>query len=447
MDREQAFREISPWVEEPTDLRPPLDRDLRADVVIVGAGYTGLSTALSLRDRGVDVVLLEQGFAGCGASGRNAGHLTPTIGKDLPTLLRFFGRERATALVRFADAAVAHTEGVIDKNRIECDYVPSGNILAAVHPKHEGRLRKAADAAHELGGEVRFLSAADMRERGVPPAFVCGVLEERGGTLHPGRYVMALRRAALDAGVRLFEETRVVEVVDAPTVTVRTEHGDVTADSAVLASNAYTAGVGRLPGKVAPLRVSLFETEPLGAAELEDLGWRGREGIYTSHEVLESYRLTSRGTIVGGSKVVGFGFGDALPPAYDRAAFDTIEAAFRQRFPSLGAVRVAHFWGGWIGLTLDFLPFFGVAGEHRNVFHGVGYAGHGLAQATLVGDMLAASIAGEEHPHAAALTRRERRWPPEPLRWLAAQALTAGLAAIDRRTDRQAQKLGPETRG
>ena len=100
------FCEISPWLAAPTDLQPPLEQSLAADVVIVGAGYTGLSTALALRAQGADVVLLERDFSGAGASGRNAGHLTPTIGKDTPTLLRFFGRERASRLLAFADAAV-----------------------------------------------------------------------------------------------------------------------------------------------------------------------------------------------------------------------------------------------------------------------------------------------------------------------------------------------------
>ena len=437
MARSYPFEEISPWVRTPSDLQAPLADDLQADVVVIGGGYTGLSTALSLRAQGVDVVLLEQGFAGSGASGRNAGHVAPTIGKDVPTLLRLFGRERASKLVRFADAAVDYTEETIRKHGIDCDYEPSGNILAGVHQKQAAKLRKAAEAARGLGADMRFLEEGEMRERGVPPAFRFGVFEERGGTLHPGRFVMGLRRAALSAGVRLFEDTALVALEDGVKVTARTKEGAVKADFAVLATNAYTRSTGRKRRAVSPLRVSLFETEPLDSAQLDELGWARREGVYTAHEILESFRLTAQNTIVGGSKVVRHAFGGALAPGYDPGAFAAIEGAFHERFPTLRSVPVASYWGGWIGFTPDFLPLMGVEGTHQNVLHGIGYAGHGVPQTTLMGAMLAERIHGREHEWESALRRRSFSWPPEPLTWLGAKLINATLTAIDRRTDRQ----------
>jgi glycine/D-amino acid oxidase-like deaminating enzyme len=437
VDRPFPFEEISPWVEAPEDLQPALADDLRADVVVVGGGYTGLSTALSLRAQGADVALLEQSFAGSGASGRNAGHLTPTIGKDIPTLLKLFGKERARRLVQFADAAVDYTEEMIRKHGIDCEYRASGNILAGVHANQETRLRRAAEAARGLGAHVRFLAPGEMRERGLPPAFRFGVLEERGGTLQAGRYVMGLRRAALAAGVRLFEGTALLALEDGRRVSARTQRGAVEADFAVLATNAYTKTTGRRRRTVAPLRVSLFESEPLDPARLDALGWRGREGVYTAHQALESYRLTAQNTIVGGSKVVRYAWGSELPAGYDPGAFAAIEGAFRERFPTLRDVPVARYWGGWIGLTLDFLPVLGVEGTHRNVLCGIGYAGHGVAQATLMGAMLAERIQGREHEWEPALRRRALSWPPEPLRWLGAKLINGALTALDRRTDRQ----------
>jgi glycine/D-amino acid oxidase-like deaminating enzyme len=414
---------------------------VRADVAIVGGGYTGLSTALSLRAAGIDAVLLERDFAGAGASGRNAGHLTPTIGKDLPTLLKLFGRERATALVRYADDAVNYTERTIESAAIDCDYIASGNVLAAVHPKQEARLRKSAATAASLGAHVRFLAPDQMRERALPPSFLCGVLEERGGTLNPGRYVMGLRKAALAAGVRLFESTAVAAIEDGAPAKVRTPHGSVVADRVVVATNAYTPQLGFKPRALAPLRVALFETEPLDEDTLARLGWRGREGVYTAHEILESYRLTVRGTIVGGSKVVRYRWGSRLAEGYDPSAFAIIERGFRERFPDLAHVRIGTFWGGWIALTLDFLPLIGAAGAHGNLLYGFGYAGHGVAQATLMGAMLAERVQGRSHPCEPALARREWAWPPEPLRWLGAKLLNGSLSVLDARTDRQIRSL------
>ena len=439
MQGEFPYEQVTPWLEEPTDLCPSLHSELRADVAVIGGGYTGLSAALHLRRQGVDVVLLEQGFAGSGASGRNAGHLTPTIGKDLPTLVRVFGAEYAGRLVRFADEAVEYTEDLIEIEAIDCDYRPSGNVVAAVHPTHEKRLRLGAEVARKLGSDVEFLDTWAMRDRQLPAAFHCGVLEERGGVLDPGKYVLALRRAALDAGVRLYERTRVQELSDGKPLRLRCPSGRVTTDMAIIATNAYPPPAGELRRLVAPLRVSLLETQPLRSEQLRALGWPGREGIYTSHEVLESYRLTERQTLVGGSKVVRYAWGGRLAKGYDRQAFRSIESAYRDRFRELGDHPVARFWGGWVGFAPDLLPLVGATGQNRNIHFGIGFAGHGVAQATLMGAMLAERMFGQAHEWEVALHRRHLRWPPEPLRWLAYKAITGALAVVDSRTDRRAR--------
>jgi hypothetical protein len=181
-DRSRAARAPSLWLDPPPDTGPPLEGAVEADVVVIGAGYTGLWTALALRERGADVVVLERDYAGFGASGRNAGHLTPTIGKDLPTLLRLYGPERGGALVRFAETAVEHVETAISERGIDCDYAPAGNVLAGVHPGQRPGLEKAAEAARRLGGAaMRMLDQTELAERGLPRCVACGYLEERGG--------------------------------------------------------------------------------------------------------------------------------------------------------------------------------------------------------------------------------------------------------------------------
>jgi glycine/D-amino acid oxidase-like deaminating enzyme len=292
------------------------------------------------------------------------------------------------------------------------------------------------------GSPVRLVSREEMRERGLPPAFLSGVFEEQGGTLDPGRYLSGLRRAALEAGVRLFERTRVIGLTDGPRVTVRTRGGDASADFAVLATNAHTPALGRLRRMVIPIRVSLFETEPLEPGLRERLGWRGREPVNTAHEIAETYVLTARNTLVGGVKLGRYAWGSRHSVTYDPAAFRVIEGAFRQRLPELDSVRVARFWSGWTAFTTDFNPVFGSEGSHSNVLYGLGYAGHGLSQGTLMGVLLAERILGGEHPLEAAVRRRVRAWPPEPFRWVGVKCVIGWLSAADRRVDRKVRRDG-----
>ena len=429
--------ELSPWVAVPTDVQPELVGDARADVAIIGGGYLGLSTALALRERGTDVVLLEQQFCGFGASGRNAGHLTPTIGKDAATLLRFLGAERAGQLMGFAERAVQHTERLIEHHAIDCEYRPVGNIVAGVHARQERALRRAAETAARLGIDAVFLNRDDMRQRGLPPTFPFGVFEPRGGHLHPGRYVSGLRAAALRAGVRIHENTAVRRIESTPVPCVQAARGAVHAAAVVLATNAFTPStLGALRRRVVPMRVNLFRTAPLSDAQLGRLGWPGGEGIYTAHEMLESYRLGADRRLVGGAKLVQYDFGGALPPANQPRAFAALEAAFRDRFPMLPEVPIEAFWGGWIAMTLDFLPLCGATGNDRSILHGVGFNGHGVAQATAMGTMIADLITGRSNEDVELLRRRVLPLPPEPFLWLLVHGITSVLEMIDRRVDR-----------
>jgi len=412
----------------------PLTGDVDADVAIVGGGFTGLSAAIALRAAGHSVVVLEQAHVGFGASGRNAGHLTPVIGKDLPTLAMLF-RKRARDLIALVELAIEHVEQAIAAHGIDCAYEPVGNVLAAIHPKQHGMLDKAAKAAAGVGLASEMLEPEAMRARDLPAAFTRGLLMRRGGILHPGRYVQGLRRAAESAQTLVFERTPVVRIEEGSPAAVITPAGRVRARAVVLATNAYTPALGWLRGTIARFHVYLFATAPLAEADRAAIGWRGREGIYTAHEMLESYRLTDDQRIVGGAKTVRYGFdGRALPD--DPATFAFIEAAFRDRFPALRHVPVTHRWGGPIAFALDFLPAVGVTGTYRNVYYSAGYAGHGIAMGSYAGTMIADLLLGRDGPGRALWGHRKMPMPPEPLRWLVAKGLVAAFGAVDRRVDR-----------
>jgi len=435
--RAYPFEPVSPWLPEPpADLRPPLAGDLCADVAIVGAGCTGLSAALALRARGARVVLLEAEFAGSGSSGRNAGHLAGPAVMDLPVVARRNGRRGTERLVRFASEALRYAERQLAAWEIDCGYRPSGLLMAAIHPRQERRARQWIDLCGHFGLPLEFLPRAALAERGIPQTFLCAAYDRSGGVFDPGRLARGLRRAALAAGVELFEGTAVREICPGSRMHLRCAGGRVRADWALLATNAYTRELRPRPRSVIPLRVSGFETAPLTGAQLDALGWQRWEALNTLHHVLESYRRTEQGSIAATSKVFAHGFAGHRPAAYAPGAFRCLEGGFRARFPMLAGVPIRRFWSGWIAQTTDFRPLLGSDPCCPRLLHGLGYCGHGVAQSMLMGAVLAERIAGGQHPLEECVRRRAFSWPPEPLTWSAVGLIRLAMRAADLRTDR-----------
>jgi glycine/D-amino acid oxidase-like deaminating enzyme len=291
---------------------------------------------------------------------------------------------------------------------------------------------------------MRLLSADELSERGLPAFVSCGYLEEKGGILDPGKYVRGLREAAVGAGAKLFEDTRVSSIIEGtgPSrqgVRIETPRGQVTAEHCVLATNGYTPELGRLRSHVIPLRVSLIATEPLSEEQRERIGWPGREGVYTAHEVLESFRLTADDRIVGGSRFIAYDFGSRVPPDDDPEVAAGLRGMFRARFPELSDLAVERYWSGPIAISLDFLPSIGRTGRGDNIYYAIGCAGHGVAMMSHLGTQLAGMVLRSEPGPAALTTRRRIPMPPEPFRWLVAKGIMRALEALDRRTDRRAQ--------
>jgi gamma-glutamylputrescine oxidase len=429
------------WLELEPEPEPEttLSGMAETEVAVIGAGYAGLSTAIELRRRGVDVALLERRYAGFGASGRNAGHLTPTIGKDLPSLLRGFGRERGGALVRLADRAVEHVESLIAELGIDCAYRQVGNVVAGIHAGQRRRLERAAAAGISLGADLQPLRPAELADRGLPEAFTCGYLERRGGVLDPGRYVRGLLAAAREAGAEVHERSPVLAIESRPggAVTLRTPHGELRAGRVVVATNAYSRELGTPRGGPVAVRVALLATEPLPADARARIGWQGEEGVYTAHEILESHRLTADGRIVSGSRYLRYGNRGLPLPDRDPAVFALTEAMLRRRFPEIGELPIARFWSGSIGFNLNFLPWVGRSADRR-ISWGIGFAGHGIALASLAGVWLS-RLACDEDAGVPELTGARRLpMPPEPLRGMIATGLLRSLELVDRRTDRRA---------
>jgi glycine/D-amino acid oxidase-like deaminating enzyme len=439
------FRSVGGWLERPGDLQPRLEGHEQADVIVIGAGFAGLSTALELKALGANVIVLEQEFAGFGASGRNAGYLLGSMGIEYEVFVNRVGVDQARQFVRFYDEAVTYVETRLEALGIDCDYNPSGVIRAAVHPSQEKRLLQGMELGRKLGAVTRFVDRSEMRAREIPPAFLFGS-EQRGGTLNPGKYISGLRREAIGAGVKLYERTPVLSFSEGQAITCTTAHGSATAPVMVLATNAYTPQLGVLRNKIAAIRVSAIETQPLPKDQLSALGWKGREGIITPHYTMESHRLTAHGTLVLTVKQLGYAYGSKTPNIPDHRAYAALEQVLRDRFPTLRGLGIQHCWSGYVSGAYDFLPVIGAMGAKQNIFYTAGCSGHGLATQSLMGSLFARQINGEAPELLAALQHKTPSMLPEPLQWCAVQSAFGAARLLDAWTDRKVRQANSPSR-
>lgn len=404
-----TYASFSGWIDPPADVLPALTDDLACDVVVVGGGINGMFTALRLAERGQDVVLVEAEFCGHGASSRNAGQLAGAPGGDLQ-LLNLLSRKKMPGMMRLAEHAAHFVEDFIRTHDIDCDYEPVGNCFAAVSRGQMGKARRVAKIVTGVGGHVTLGTSAEL---GIPRGFVGGMREEIGGIMNPGKFTRGVRRILLASPARVFERTKVVDVVrEDGHVVLSTAGGVVRANKVVLATNAFAGEWDITPKHLSvPIWIIEAETEPIDPERLEALGWTSRSGLVTQHNIMENYRLTARNSIVFGVRRLERGTSFPLPPKTpDPALVEELAGAFATRFPALADVAVERAWGGWIAITSSWLPLAGQIGG--DVFYSIVCNGHGLAQAPYVGTLMADRIVGgERHEHLEVLWATKPAFP------------------------------------
>ncbi len=396
------------WREEapPDEELPALAGVVDADVAIVGGGYTGLWTALAVRERrpSTQVVLLEAARCGDGASGRNGGFLHG-FWAGLPRLVQLLGADAGVAVAREA-------MGVYDAVRALDDDVwlnESGMLTVATGPAHDAVLQRAFEAAARAGApeEAALVGRAELTVHS--PVFRGAVFYREGATVQPARLVRALRRAAIAAGVVVHERTPVVGLEGS---VVRCERGEVRAQEVVVATNAAAAS-WPASRSVAVFRSAIVLTEPVPDLH-ERIGWENGEAISDARTYLNYFRPTNDGRVLMGSASGEFG----------RA-----EAALRRIFPQLNDVAIAARWEGAIDVSSDRLPVVGTVPGTR-VHYGLGYTGNGVGPSWLCGQLLAGLALGER-VDSPLVARRAPRLPPEPLRSLGARVVRRALLRVD----------------
>ena len=365
---------------------PKLTANLRADVCVVGGGYTGLSAALHLAERGLSVVLVEAQRVGFGASGRNGGQVGSGQRRDQSDLEAMAGRDIARQLWDIAEQAKALVQSLIATHAMPVTFAP-GIAHACWHDHEVRHIRQNAEKlARDYGyDQLEQLDKAALRDLVGSDAFCGGEVDWGAGHLHPLNYALGLAKAAAQAGVRIFERSEVTAIAQGPQVRVTTAMGDVVADHLILACNGYLGGLEpQVAARVMPINNFIIATEPLG--DRAETLIRRNIAVADSKFVVNYFRLSDdKRLLFGGCETYGYRF-----PADIAAA---VRKPMLAIYPQLADVRIDHAWGGTLAITMNRMPCF--LRVEPNILSASGYSGHGVAMATMAGKVLAEAVAGQ----------------------------------------------------
>ncbi len=398
----------------------------------MGGGYTGLWTALALRERepGLRVVVLEADECGFGPSGRNGGFVHG-YWSHLPRLRERFGDEGALTVARAADAIVPGIRSFCEVHGEDVWLREGGILRVSAAPAQDRAVEREVEAALELGApeEAVSLDGEELAARIRSPRFRKGVFIRDGATVQPARLARALRRAVAE-GAALHEHSRVTEIRDGE---VETAGGRVRARDVVVAVNAAAAGWKHLRRRLTVFGSYVVLTEPVPEL-LEEIGWTGGEAVLDGRMFLHYFRTTPDGRVLMGSGSGPIGFRGRIDARFtdDAATAGRAEQGLRRLLPGLSRARVTHSWGGPIDVSSDHLPFFGAVPGTR-LHYGAGYSGHGVGPSWLGGQLLARLVLGvdDELTRLPLVTRRVPKLPPEPIRRLGGGLVRAAIMACE----------------
>jgi glycine/D-amino acid oxidase-like deaminating enzyme len=373
---------------DPYEPDAPLEGEMRADVVIVGAGFSGLWTAYHLLkdDPGMTVVVIEGSAVGYGASGRNGGFAMTLIHRGLKELVAAVGAEQAKALHLAAEEAIDMIGRVCEAEKIDADLQPNGLLTISNSPLQDEILRGEVETAERLGlSGFEFLEEEAIRSSVHSETFRCAVKEHSCTLLNPARLVRGLKRAVIGAGGRVFEQTPMERLENTSGgVRIVTPKGAIEAQRALLAANAYSSRIPSLERYVMPFYSYILLSRPLSDEQWSRVGWQGREGMEDRRTFLHYMRPTVDGRMMWAGRDAPYR-PNGPDPKYDRdeRVFKRLEETFAWTFPQLDDVTFEYRWGGPIGVTGSFMPCAGWL-EEKRVAYAFGFAGHGVSITNMV---------------------------------------------------------------
>ncbi|MEJ5225928.1 MAG: FAD-dependent oxidoreductase [Anaerolineales bacterium] len=427
--RPQSLRALSQvrytpyWLDDPArpDPAPSLTETTDTDLLIVGGGFTGLWAALLTKEENParDVVLLEARRIADGASGRNGGFVAASLTHGFANGFQRWPREMPQ-LVALGHANLQGIEAAIQHYQIDCDYIRAGELNVATAPYQVQDLRAETEAANACGEDFQFLDQSQIQALVHSPTYLGARLDPWVGMVNPARLAWGLRRACLERGVRLFENTPVTKLEpQGARIHARTPYGQVRAGRVALATNAYPPLLKRLSYYIVPVYDYVLMTEPLSPAQREAIGWHGRQGIGDSGNQFHYYQITADGRILWGGYDAIYYPGNGVGPQYDQhpESFARLAEHFFQTFPQLEGLRFTHAWGGAIDTCSRFSVFWGTAHQGRTAY-ALGYTGLGVGASRFGAQVMLDLLDGRTTERTALSMVRGKPvpFPPEPAR-------------------------------
>lgn len=411
------------WLDDPDRPapEPELTKDLRSDLLVIGAGYTGLWTALLAKEQNPtrDVVLLEAGEVATGASGRNGGFVDASITHGFLNGLSRWPREVAI-LEKIGKANLDAIETTIKRLGIDCDYRRVGEIDIATEPYLLDEFKEIMELTEPYDLRYQLFSREQLYEIVKSPIFLGGIKRPDSSLVNPAQLAWGLRKACLNRGVQLYEKTPVIKLEEENNLVIaHTPHGRIRANRVALATNAYPPLLKRISYYIVPVYDYAIMTEPLTPSQRDSIGWHGREGLSDGNRQFHYFRTTADGRILWGGYDAIYHWNNGVGPQLEQrpASFARLAEHFFQAFPQLEGVRFTHTWGGAIDTCSRFSPFWGTA-HHGKTAYSMGYTGLGVG-ASRFGALVMLDLLDGRHTERTALEFVKTKplpFPPEPLR-------------------------------
>lgn len=410
---------------------PSLKGDCKADIAIVGAGFTGLWAAYFLKqmEPNRDIVVLEQGIAGYGGSGRNAGIVSACIDHSHALAIKHFGEEEAAKLAALGSKNIDELAAFA----ADCDFERSGQLQIALSQKHLEDCRYNQEVAEGLGIKgYRLLDQDEVRAELNSPLYLGAAFVSGGGIINPVKLVDKIKSELMSNGVCFFERSRVTQIKGS---TVLTEEGSVSANKVVLATDSYTHHLfPHLLSMFIPLYDYIIVSEPLTQEQHESIGWQNRQGVVDCRSFFNYYRLTIDNRILWGTSEANYFAPNRVDASCDHSETHYMELrkSFVRHFPQLSKLKFVYEWGGPIASTTRLTPFFGTL-EGGKVVYALGYTGHGIGSTRVGGKVLAHMALSTENDLLSLSMVHDKPfpYPPEPLRSMSVNMVTESLRKVD----------------